>query len=337
MNRRRAVQLFFFVAALAALLWLLRKIGWAHVGQALLRVGLAGGVLLGALGLAETALDSLALALAIGHPRSSRVLLINSLGALLNQILPFDLGELAKGGLLHRRYPGRATIAGTIVWNYVFKISRPLVTLLAAVIGWLGFARVHVRPSVAHAVIAGAVLSFVPYLALRLLMRRGAAVLTARLLGALRILGRGRERILEAAREVDQTALGFWKGRRMAFVAVLFLQVGARIASWFSLFATLRLIDFPVTFTEGAFIYAAMNTAELVITVIPARLGVAEGAAFGIFALCGLPAESGVIMYVILRLKSLATTGALAPFALVRMAPAAPGEAIANPPAPAPR
>jgi hypothetical protein len=319
MNRRRGVQLFFFVAALGALFWLLGKIGWAHVGQAVLRVGLGGAVILAALGLCETALDSLGLAVAIGQPRAWRVLLINSLGALLNQILPFDLGEVAKGGLLHRTFPGRATIAGTIVWNYVFKISRPIVTLVAAVLGLLG--STQVRPAVVHAILAGAVLSFVPYLLLRLLMRRGAAVLTARLLGALRILGRRRERFLEAAREVDETALGFWHRRRSAFLGILVLQVGARVASWLSLFATLRLIDFPVTFTEGALIYAAMNTAELVITIIPARLGVAEGAAFGIFALCGLPAGSGVIMYVILRLKSLATTGALAPFALLRSTP----------------
>jgi hypothetical protein len=319
MNRRRAIQLFFFLAALGALGWLLGKIGWAHVGQAVLRVGFGGAAILAALGLGETALDSLGLAVAIGHPHAWRVLLINSLGALLNQILPFDLGEVAKGGLLHRNFPGRATIAGTIVWNYVFKISRPLVTLLAAAIGLCGSSLV--RPAVGRAILAGALLSFVPYILLRLLMRRGAAVLTARVLGALRILGDRRERFLEAAREVDETALGFWHRRRSAFLAILVLQIGARIASWLSLFATLRLIDFPVTFSEGALIYAAMNTAELVITIIPARLGVAEGAAFGIFALCGLPAESGVIMYVILRLKSLATTGALAPFALLRAAP----------------
>ena len=65
-----------------------------------------------------------------------------------------------------------------------------------------------------------------------------------------------------------------------------------------------------------------MNTAELLITLVPARLGVAEGAAFGIFKMCGLQAQTGVIMYVVLRLKSLATTGVLAPFAFLRVGPA---------------
>ena len=34
-RRARALQLLFFLAALAALLWLLNKVGWSNIGQAL--------------------------------------------------------------------------------------------------------------------------------------------------------------------------------------------------------------------------------------------------------------------------------------------------------------
>jgi hypothetical protein len=328
-TRGRALQLIFFLAALAALLWLLNKIGWSSIGQALVRVGPVGALMLAALGFTETILDSAALAIGIGQRRSGHVLFFNSLGAVLNQILPFDLGELAKAGLVHRMFPGGATIAGTIVWNYVFKISRPVVTLLAALIGLAGATQVDAK--VRYLIVAGALVSFVPYLVLRLVLRQGAAVLIVRLMSFVRVLRRDPQRFLVAARGIDGTVAGFWRERPGAFMGMLLLQIGARLASWSSLLVTLRLIGLPLSFTECALIYAAMNTAELLITVIPARLGVAEGAAFGIFKLCGLPSEVGVIMYVVLRLKSLATSGTLAPFSFLRISPM-PDPALASRP-----
>jgi Lysylphosphatidylglycerol synthase TM region len=319
MTRTRAVQLLLFLAALVALLWLLNKIGWSNIGQALLRVGLGGALMLAALGLSETILDSAAMAVAIGHPRAVHVLFINSLGAVLNQILPFELGEVAKAGFIHRMFPGEATIAGSIVWNYVFKISRPIVTMLAALIGFIWATQVGAK--VRYLIVAGALLSFVPYVVLRLVLRQGAAVLIVRLMRFVRILRRDPERILAAAVTIDITVKEFWQQRPGAFLTTLLFQTGARLVSWSGLFVTLQLIGQPISFTMCALLYAAMNTAELIITIIPARLGVAEGAAFGIFKLIGLPSATGVIMYVILRLKSLAMNGALAPFAFLPTKP----------------
>jgi len=331
-RRARALQLIFFVAALAALLWLLNKVGWSSIGQALVRIGPSGALIIAALGFSETILDSVALAIAIHQPRSGHVLFINAIGALMNQILPFDLGEVVKAGLTHRMFPSGTTIAGTIVWNYVFKISRPLVTLAAALIGLFGAHQIDA--TVRYLIVAGAVASFVPYLLLRLVLRKGAAGMLVRLLRFVRVLRRDPERILAKALDVDATVAGFWRERPGAFLAALAFQIGARLSSWGSLFATLRLIGLPIGFIECALLYAAMNTAELIITLVPARLGVAEGAAFGIFKLIGLPPQTGVIMYVILRLKSLGTTGALAPFAFLGVRRAAGSETTASPDAP---
>jgi Lysylphosphatidylglycerol synthase TM region len=315
MSRAKVVQLLCFVAALGAMFWLLTKIGWASIGQALLRIGIGGAMLLAALGFMESILDGIAMAVAITQRRSGRVIFFNSLGAVLNQLLPFDLGEVAKAALIHRTFPRGATIAGTIVWNFIFKISRPLVTLLAAVTGLIGAASIDL--SVRYLILGGALLSFIPYMVLRLVLRRGAAVMIVRLLRFLRITRRDPEKLLVVAREIDLTSSGFWQQRRSAFLGILFLQMGARLASWLSVFAALRLIGTSTTFTEGAALYAALNTAEFLITVIPARMGVAEGAAFGIFKLCGMSSSLGVIVYVVLRLKALITSGALAPFAFL--------------------
>ena len=333
MRRRfRVVQLAFFVAALAVLLWLLNKVGWSTIGQALASVGLSGAIFLVALGFIETILDTVALTVAIRQRRWARVLFINSVGALMNQILPFDLGEVLKGGLTHRAFPSGTTIAGSIVWNYVFKISRPLVTLAAALTGL--FVVTHVDLTVRFLILGGALAAFVPYLLLRLLLRRGAAEMIVRLLRFVRIVRRDPERILAKALEVDATVAGFWRDRPGAFLTVLFLQIGARIASWAGLFATLRVLGLPISFTDSLLLYAAMNTADLLITLVPARIGVSKGAAFGIFKMFGLPPQISVIMYVVFRIRSLATTGVLAPFAFLPMRPD--GDSTTAPPAPPP-
>jgi hypothetical protein len=326
-TRGRAVQLVLFLAALATLFWLLNKVGWSSIGQAVVQVGVSGALLLWAVGTAETIFDSLALALAIGQRRWNRVFFINNAGALLNGLLPFDLGELVKGGLIHRTFPSGSTIAGTIVWNYVFKISRPTVALTSALIGFFGVPYIDVR--IRLLIIAGALVSFVPYLVLRLILRQGLAAPIVRLLRVVRIVRRDPDRIIAQALVIDTIVAGFWDRRRRAFLSALVLQTCGRICSWLGVLATLRLIGMPIGNAECALLYAALNTAEVLITLIPARLGVSEGAAFGIFKLLGMPANTGVVMYVIFRLRWLATTGVMAPFAFLP-APPPDGAAISG-------
>src|ERR1700748_2794652 len=98
-RRARVLQLVFFIAALLVMFWLLNKTGWSNIGHALMRVGPSGAVLLIALGFSETILDTVAAAIAIRQRRWGQVLVVNNAGALLNQILPFDLGEVVKGAL----------------------------------------------------------------------------------------------------------------------------------------------------------------------------------------------------------------------------------------------
>ena len=210
-RRARLLQLFFFFAALLVLFWLLNKTGWSNIGHALMRVGPSGALILVALGFSETILDTLAAAIAIRQRRWGQVLVVNNAGALLNQILPFDLGEVVKGALTHRLFPSERTIAGTIVWNYVFKISRPLVILTAAVIGIVGAPQVDTK--VRYLVLAGAFVSFLPYVILRLVLRHGVAVMFVRLLSFVRILRGDPSRILNKALTIDTTVASFWRER----------------------------------------------------------------------------------------------------------------------------
>ena len=74
--------------------------------------------------------------------------------------------------------------------------------------------------------------SFVPYLILRLVLRKGVAVLFVRLLRFVRVLRNDPSRILDKALTVDATVASFWRERPGAFIAILFVQIGARLVSW---------------------------------------------------------------------------------------------------------
>lgn len=335
MTRGRLFQLASFLGAVGLFVWLLGRIGWSNIGRTLAHVGWRGAIVVGALGAAESICDGVALAVALGNrTRAVGVIAFNSIGGALNQLLPFDLGEVAKIGLMHRAYPQNNTISGTVVWNYVFKISRPLVTLIAAVIGYVAYGQAPA--SFRRVVVLAAVLGFIPYLVFRLVLRRGGATFLVRIINWARqapLLRRlpipPSERLLNAAANIDEAALGFWDRRRAAFMVILLLQLVARTSSWISLAAALTfVVGHAPGFAQTALLYAAINSAEFVITVLPSRLGIAEFAAFGVFKVCGLDPAIGVVTYLVLRIKSLATNGALSPLALVafatRPAPAAP-------------
>ena len=65
--------------------------------------------------------------------------------------------------------------------------------------------------------------------------------------------------------------------------------------------------------------------AEFVTAVLPARVGVSEGSSFFLFQFIGLDPVMGVIMAVILRVRTIVANGVITPFAFLHGKPA--GEA----------
>src|SRR3569623_2451314 len=123
--------------AIAVLCWLLHRVGWSTIQHALSSVGWRGAAVRVALAIGESCLDGAALWTIVrgGLPWLFAVV-VSAAGALLNLVLPWESGEVLKGSFLRTPLGSRAAIAGTIIWNYVFKISRPAVSALAAVVGW---------------------------------------------------------------------------------------------------------------------------------------------------------------------------------------------------------
>ena len=60
-----------------------------------------------------------------------------------------------------------------------------------------------------------------------------------------------------------------------------------------------------------------MNVAEYVIAILPARVGVSEGTAFFAFKFLGLDPTLGLILYVVLRVRTVFVNGVLTPFAFL--------------------
>jgi len=126
MSRKRILQLVCVTASVATLLWLLQRIGWSTIGTALSQVGWLSATVLFLLALAEGVFDGIALRVVTGPSLSTWfTIAVNSAGSLLNLVLPWESGEILKGGLMRQTLGTSEAVSSTVIWNYVFKISRP--------------------------------------------------------------------------------------------------------------------------------------------------------------------------------------------------------------------
>ncbi len=320
MRRKTLVQLVCVTGSLAGLAWLLGRIGWATVGGALHRVGWPAMAILMLLGWTETVADGAALWVVMGQRlRLGFAITVNAAGSMLNLILPWESGEVLKGMLLHEQFGTQPAVSGTIIWNYVFKISRPALSMAAALGGWAlcgEMDRFHVG-----VILAANALAFIPYLGLRLFIRYGAAAGFLRALAFIPILRRHPRHWVEVARHIDREVKLFWHERPAAYLKVFFLQIVARMTGWASCFVALRALGANYSFGQVLLVYATLNVADYVIAVLPARVGVSEGTSFFLFKFLGLDPVLGVIMCLILRVRTIAANGAVTPFTFLDWKP----------------
>ena len=316
MRRKTLIQLVCVTGSLAGLAWLLGRIGWVTVGSALQRVGWPALAMLMLLGWIETVTDGAALWVVMGQRlRLGFAVTVNAAGSMLNLILPWESGEVLKGTLLHGQFGTQPAVSGTIIWNYVFKISRPTLSMAAAL---CACALCHETDGFHLGVILAAnALAFVPYLGLRLLVRYGAAAGFLRILAFVPVLRRHPGHWVEVARQIDREVRLFWRERPVAYLKVFFLQIVARTTGLASYAVALRALGAHYSFGQVALAYATLNVAEYVVAVLPARVGVSEGSSFFLFKFLGLDPVLGVIMTVILRVRTIAANGVITPLAFL--------------------
>lgn len=313
---KRAIRLAFVLAAVGGLVWLLDHIGWATIGSFLDALGWGGVGILFALGIGEALADAAAFQAATPAPVSLvRILAINQAGSLANRFIPWEVGEVLKGTLLSRHVSGTDAVTGTVVWNYLFRITKPAAALSAALLGWLFGDGELVW--LAGWMMLASLLAFLPYVGLRIAFWLGVTGGIVRALQKLRILRKDPERTLQRARAIDEAVRRFWHERPRDYAKAVSFQFVARLLSWLSLYAALTLIDPAYDLATSGGVWAAMSVMTYIVALFPARLGTEEGGAYAVFKLSGLDPALGVTAQLMLTVKTIVLNAALGALALV--------------------
>ena len=228
-------------------------------------------------------------------------------GAIVNVVIPWEAGEAVKGTLLARHMSTSDAIRGTVIWNYLFKLTRPGVALAAAMCAFI-FGYETDSPA-AWMVPAACLASLVPFFVLKALLRFGMAGLTVRVLRFLHFLRRDGDAILNSAKELDARIRHFRTETPGHYKRVLLYQTLARIVAWSTWGVGLQLIGLDYSWGLASLIYAAISVSGYVVMLFPVRIGVTEGTGYLVFAMLGLDGGMGLVVAVIMRIKGLLSNG----------------------------
>ncbi len=240
----RVVRVLVPLLGLGLLAFLLHRTGWRDLEQAFRRIGWTTFALLVVLGAVEQVVDCEALRRAmLGRVGLAWTMASNAAGGLVNTVVPFEAGEVVKGALLRQRSTHSRVVSGLIVWNYVWKLAKPAAVATCFV---LGVALGHVfRKDLQLPVLAGVVLSFVPYLGLRLLLRQRPAERLMRLLARVPRLKQRAQGGVQAAARLDGEVHSFWEHHPAAYLEVLVLTYAGRFVGVLALYLFARRLGLP--------------------------------------------------------------------------------------------
>lgn len=304
-----------FVASIG-LFWLLSEIGWGKILSHLQKVGWQGALLLLAVGAVESMLDALALReAALGRIGFWQVLFVNQAGTLLNIVVPAEAGELFKATLLADHTPGKAASA-TLVWNVAFRLTKPLVIIVAALVA---FATLPQWRGLALVMLGLCGLRLAAYFLLRTVLRRGWIGKIASLLTRLPwFRGERTTSLAGKVQNVEQAAAEFRHHHRSHYFKMFAYQIAARGMALVAVWLILHLLGTAYPFALCALIFAGTQLIGYLLALLPTRVGTAEGSNYLLFSALGLDGGLGVIYEVITRLKQLTVhVACLLPFVRV--------------------
>jgi hypothetical protein len=307
----RVVRVLVPLLGLGLLAFLLHRTGWRDLEQSFRRIGWTTFALLVVLGAVEQVVDCEALRRAmLGRVGLAWTMASNAAGGLVNTVVPFEAGEVVKGALLRQRSTHSRVVSGLIVWNYVWKLAKPAAVATCFV---LGVALGHVfRKDLQLPVLAGVVLSFVPYLGLRLLLRQRPAERLMRLLARVPRLKQRAQGGVQAAARLDGEVHSFWEHHPAAYLEVLVLTYAGRFVGVLALYLFARRLGLPTDLGSLVFLYSAQAVVDYAAMLLPARVGMTEGSAYLLFQALGLDPALALVMAITIRARSLLVQGPLA-------------------------
>jgi glycosyltransferase 2 family protein len=228
-------------------------------------------------------------------------------GYLANNVLPARLGELVRSHYIGDREAfSRATALGTIV------VERIVDTAVLVAIASAAIVLLHVRGSVANAVLFGVAISGLLLVGLMVALAAGRLPFAGSLIkwaerwpAVLRIAVRLRGGLAVAGQPRIMVAAILWSG----------LAWSATIGGFF---AAGQAIGIQLTWSQAAFLGAgvALSTA---IPAGPAYVGTFELAGVEIAAIFGIPADGAFALTLLAHASSLLVTSVGGAFALARL------------------
>ncbi len=311
----RIIKILIFIFSLAVLFLLLRHIGFDKVADSFVKVGLTGAAVLLLCGFIENGSDALALSFAIPEKISFiNVFSSNCIGALTNLIAPWEAGEVVKGGLIGKKIGTAPAIKGIVLWNYIFKLSKAWALVVILLISFV--AGPDYTMNQFWIVSAAAVLGFLPFFGMMILIKSNISVKVVKLL---KLLGKKNcDDMLKKAEELDESMKQFKKERPGDYWAVFFIQFFARFVSLATFIACAKFAGFDYSFSMLSLAYCAVTLSGYIVSLVPAKFGVSEGAGFLMFSFLGLDGGAGLLITFILRIKMIIAMGIASLFVVVK-------------------
>lgn len=230
--------------------------------------------------------------------------LLSWIGLAVNWVLPVATlgGEVAKFELATRpsgaRGRGRGVVAATLV---VDKTTQVITQLVLVGVALAALSELSGRTSALAASGRGVVLVG---LALGIFLWGQHAGMFGR---TLRALGQGEHRFGEAANRLDAEIAAIYR-RRLALSGALLCRLAFRLLFAAEIYWAFQLFDVDCPLTTLLLLEGVVQGARMSAFVVPAGIGVQEGALLAAGQLLGLPVEALMAAAVLKRLRELAVS-----------------------------
>jgi hypothetical protein len=304
---RNLLRIVLFILSLAILFFLLKSIGFDKLADAFVKVGWSGAVILICCGFLENGSDALGLYYALPQRKNFlRVFSSNCLGALTNYIIPWEVGELVKIGMIKEVAGSANSIKGVILWNYIYKLSKGcsiFALVVLSLIVWFIMPDETYQLDKFWLVLLCSFLGFLPYFGMMILIKSNISVKVVKLL---KYLGKkNTDELIKKAEQMDKDLKLFKKERPLDYKRTFWLQYFARHVSLLTFLLCTYFAGFDYSLSTLILIHCSINLGNYISAVIPMKFGVGEGIGFLMFTFMGLPGEAGGLVTFILRIKAI--------------------------------
>ena len=317
---KKTLRILMFIASWVMLFSLLRYIGFDKVKETFLSVGWKGALILLCIGFVEHGADSLAVCFALPQRKNFiNVMSSNCFGSLVNDLVPWEVGELVKIGLLNNVAGYENSIKGVVLWNYVFKIAKST-ALFSMVLISLAFYLIipddFYQLNKFWLILACSVLGFIPYFGMMIILKLNIFEKLAKIL---KYFGKNNaDELMKKAEKMDKDLNQFKKERPGDYKKVFWIQFFARYVSLVTFLLCNYFVGDNYTLPILILTYCAINLGNYITAFIPMKIGVIEGTNYVIFALMGLSGDIGALTNIILRIKALIVKSVISAFSIIK-------------------